>query len=476
MLTRPHVCALLLLATLITSKAFAQSAAYNFYYGNLHAHSAYSDGNQDSATSGHMRPRQDYAFADASLHMDFLGISEHNHGGAGMKRPYYARGLREADSATTNGSFIALYGMEWGIIANGGHMLVYGVNQLLGWEPGNYDVFVGQQDYTGLFRQINRRPGAFALFAHPQSGDYNGLARVDTAFRPVADSALVGTPMRSGPASSTAIDYSDASNGSYESTYIRMLSKGYHMGISLDHDNHKTTFGRTTPGRLVVLADSLTRPKLLAALRTRRFYASDDWNAELSLTINGQPMGSILESANPVNLSITFADGDLEPAQSITLMRGVPGSGANATIVATAASGTAMLTYTDTMAIGAQRYYYAIVMQADGDRIVSSPIWYKRINPSAIAVPLPLCRLELFPNPAQGGGAVTLSYFMARSEPVSLTVYNALGRQVARPLYNAYPSYGAQGVQLETASLPPGVYTVRLQQGQQVAHKPLLVE
>ena len=61
-------------------------------------------------------------------------------------------------------------------------MVVYGVNQLLGWEPGNYDVFVAKNDDQGLFREINRRPGALATLAHPNRTDYGNLAGV--AFSP----------------------------------------------------------------------------------------------------------------------------------------------------------------------------------------------------------------------------------------------------------------------------------------------------
>ena len=118
-----------------------------------------------------------------------------------MSLPNYARGLAQATQATT-ATFVALYGMEWGVISGGGHVVVYGVNQLLGWEPGNYDVFVAKNDYQGLFREINRRPGAFGTLAHPQSGDYGNLAGA-LPFSPRADSAVVGTILRSGPATST---------------------------------------------------------------------------------------------------------------------------------------------------------------------------------------------------------------------------------------------------------------------------------
>lgn len=475
-ITRISLSAIYILALHVVGikTVYAQVPAYNFYYGNLHSHSSYSDGNQDSVTSGYTRPRQNYAFADASLHMDFLGISEHNHTAAGMRYRHYAQGMREADSATVDGSFVALYGMEWGVISGGGHMLVYGVNELLGWNPGNYDVFVAQSDYSSLFRQINRRPGAFALFAHPQSGDYNNLFS-STTFNASADSALVGSPMRSGPASSTSIDYNDASNGSYESVYNRMLAKGYHIGISLDHDNHKTTFGRTTPGRLVVLAPALTRADLLTALHARRFYASDDWNAKVSLTLNGEPMGSMLEGTGRFQISVTVADDDQEANRSIVLMRGAPGSGTNAAQVASAASGVASISFSDSLAQGGSRYYYAIVVQADGDRIVTSPIWFTNSGITAIAETVPTIELNIFPNPAPAGSPVSLSYFMNQSTPVSLDVLDEMGRVIASQTGN-FMQEASAGIRLETAGLSPGIYTVRLHHRAGVSYKKLALE
>jgi hypothetical protein len=459
----------LLLVGLSISSAAAQAPTYNFYYGNLHAHSAYSDGNQDSVASGRATPLQDYQFAAASQHFDFLGISEHNHSQAGMHLRDFARGGAQATQATTPG-FVALHGTEWGVISGGGHMLLYGINQLYGWESGNYDVFVARNDYRALMRQINKVPGAFALFAHPQNGDYGDLAGA-AVFNATADSALVGTPLRSGPATSASTLY-DQTGTSYESTYRKMLGKGYHVGMSLDHDNHKTTFGRTTAGRTVVLAPELTEAALLQALRARRFYGSDDWNAQVTLTVNGQPMGSIVQEPGQAAVSVTYADVDNERASSIVLMRGVPGSGANAVNVATAASGASVLSYTDQAASGAA-YYYAVIVQADGDRIVTSPVWYTRgaaLGTEVAAATLPV---EVFPNPVARGGSAAVSYYLESAGTVRVSVLDALGREVWGNVVEL--AAGPQAVSVGT-ELAAGMYVVRVVAGERVTVRRLVVE
>jgi hypothetical protein len=437
------------------------------FRGTLHAHSAYSDGNQDGAAT----PLQDFQYAAASLHSDFLGISDHNHSQAGMSLPNYALGLAQATQATTP-SFVALYGMEWGVISGGGHVLTYGVNQLLGWEPGNYDVFVAKNDYQGLFREINRRPGAFATLAHPQNGDYGNLAG-SAAFSARADSAIVGTVLRSGPATSTNTTYSNPSTGSYESTFTTLLAKGYHVGITLDHDNHNTTFLRTTQGRLVVLAPALTRADLLEALRQRHFYASDDWNAEVSYTLNGQPMGSIFTDAGPPVMQVAYTDPDGEAISSLTLLSGIPGSGTAPVVVATAAAGATALSYTD-LRVGhvVTDYYYAVIVQADGDRIVTSPIWYTRAVITASTPATAELALAVYPNPT--AGAATLSYYLPTAATIRADVSDALGRPVAVVTSGERQAAGPHT--LAVPALRAGLYLVRLVHDGVAEYRKLLVE
>jgi hypothetical protein len=436
------------------------------FRGNLHAHSSYSDGNQDGAA---VTPLQDFQYAAASLHSDFLGISDHNHSQAGMSLPNYARGLAQADQATT-ASFVALYGMEWGVISGGGHVVVYGVNQLLGWEPGNYDVFVARNDYSSLFREINRRPGAFATLAHPNRSDYSNLAYA--AFSPRADSAIVGTVLRSGPATSTNTTYTNPSPGSYTGTYTTLLSRGYHVGISLDHDNHNTTFLRTTPGRLVVLAPALTKADLLDAMRQRHFYASDDWNAEASFTLNNQPMGTIFTDQTQPSVSVSVSDVDNEAVSSIRVLRGEPGSGVLPVVVASAAPGATALTYVDSQTNNTTAYYYAVISQVDGDTIVTSPIWHTRTIVTGTKPQGEQLALDVFPNPT--AGVATLSYYLPTAGAVQAEVYDAVGRRVVRLAGGERQLAGPHT--LAVPALAPGLYTVRLSHETGTAYRKLVVE
>ena len=353
-----------------------QAQVLNFYYGNLHAHSSYSDGNKDSATTGYYKPIQNFGYAKTAQHFDFLGISEHNHFGAGMLRQSYALGLSQADSANRDSFFVALYGMEWGVIGPpGGHVLIYGVNQLWGWDTvlgmPNYDVLVNKLDYNELFTKIARTPNTFACLAHPASTDYANI--FTSGFNATYDSAIVATAIRSGPAFSTDTLYADPSTSSFEARYKDLLKQGYHVGATLDHDNHYLTFGKMAASRTVVLAPSLTRASIFEAYKKRRTQASDDWNVKVNFTINNKPIGTIFtDTANP-HLVVSVYDPDFENTSSISIIYGIPGSGVAPTTLTSSATGS--LNFTHSIAYGATYYYYAVITQQDGDKVFTSPIW-----------------------------------------------------------------------------------------------------
>jgi hypothetical protein len=346
----------------------------NFYFGNMHAHSSYSDGNADNTL---LVPADDYAFAKNSLCFDFLGLSEHNHVAAGMHLADWQPGRTQASTATTS-TFVGMYGMEWGTISGGGHVIVYGVDSLIGWDPGEYQIFVQKSVYTGsggLFDIINRHGNnALAYLAHPNTTDYNGL--LNGTYDLAADNAVVGSAVESGPAFSTNITYSDPGTSmSYLSYYKNMLAKGYHLGPTIDHDNHNLTFGRATKSRLVVMSPSLTENGLLDGMRKMRFYASQDCSAKITFSINSETMGSIVTKVGLPTISLGSVT--TNPVTNVNVMYGVPGSGTAATILTSSTS--ASFNFTDNgLADLSQRYYYLDITESDGSRILTAPIWYTR--------------------------------------------------------------------------------------------------
>lgn len=353
---------------------------YTQYFGNLHAHSDYSDGDIDNVCNGAGSPTCCFTDASAAMHFDFMGISDHNHNeGPVMTPAKYASGLAEANSyMVTNPSFVALYGMEWGTISTGGHVNVYGVNQLLGWNTGNYDVYVAKGDYNSVFNMVAATPNAFATLCHPNSTDFGNIRAA--AYNATYDNAIVGVAVKNGPAFSTNTSYTDPAASNTVSYFKDMLAKGYHLGPLSDMDNHNSaTMGKANQGRTVVLATARTKAAIWDAILNMRFYATEDFDIQVTFNANGNlPMGSIVvQTVNPT-FTVNTSDPDGELVTQIRLFYGVPGSNLTPTVL-TSNTNSSSLTFTHSFGTGTY-YYYAEITQADGNVTWTSPIWYTKIN------------------------------------------------------------------------------------------------
>ena len=379
----------------VTGIPFDPASGYTFLFGNLHAHSSYSDGNKDNLSN---TPDEDFAFARDALCMDFMGMSEHNHSGAGMSYPDYALGFAEANSmnlvAGPGGhTLVTLWGMEWGVISGGGHVLVYGFDDdLIGWEPGNYDIFVQKNDYSALWTTINARSGAFATLAHPDNTDFGNLA---AAYNATADAAIVGVAIESGPAFSTSTTYNDFPSTTLGTLpyYRTMLSKGFRLAPQMDQDNHYMTFGTANSNRMVVLASAKNRESLMEGIRSMRYYASQDCNLRLDFRNGTNPMGSEVANSGVPTLTLAITDPDAEATLSIEIWGGLVGG---------SVPGAAIKTYSNVSSFSFNAgdaenvqpdnstwYYYLVVTQEDGNKAVTAPIWYNRND---LALPVTLLR------------------------------------------------------------------------------------
>jgi Secretion system C-terminal sorting domain len=383
---------LLVFLSISLSVKTISAQSYAHYRGNIHAHTAYSDGNVDSTTTQVNSPEKSFNYAKTSAYMDFLGISEHNHpeGGLDITIPKYLAGVQHARITNVDGTFVSMYGMEFGTISTKGHSLIYGVDSLMGWTAGYNQIYCAKGDYISLFKLINARPKSWVSLAHPQTVDYDNL--FTGAFNPDAEKAIVGCAMRSGSAFSTTLTYTDPVASSYESRFKTLLAKGYNASPTIDHDSHYSNFGRAQQGRTVVLSRSLNKDSIMDAFKNRRFYASDDWNATLQFSVNTLMMGSVDSITTNPSISISIADVDNEAVSKIELFYGIPGSGANS-VVLTSNTGQTSLNYVHNINVNDTYYYHARVTQSDGDIIWSAPI---RITKKTATIPVELITFNAF--------------------------------------------------------------------------------
>jgi hypothetical protein len=130
----------------------------------------------------------------------------------------------------------------------------------------------------------------------------------------------------------------------------------------------------------------------------------------------------------------------------------------------------------DPLAINATAYYYAVISQADGDSLVTSPIWYTRRIVTATTPQEEQLALTLFPNPTAGGQLTTLSYYLKSSTTVSADVLDALGRPVRTLTSAQVQDAGPHTLDVPTAGLAAGLYTMRLVHDGAMAYRKMVVE
>jgi uncharacterized protein YdeI (BOF family) len=156
-----------------------------------------------------------------------------------------------------------------------------------------------------------------------------------------------------------------------EEQYIRSLDYGWKVGATNNADTHTTAWGTNTDHRTGVLMPELTKTALLEALRARRTYASEDKNYSLSMKANGFWMGSEIANIGTIQFVIDGSDPDAGDLTSLVQLITDQGK-----VVAEYQPGTASFTWTPQIVITTGvHYFYVKVTQADGERIVSSPIW-----------------------------------------------------------------------------------------------------
>jgi len=378
----------------IQSAAATGALPYTVYYANLHSQTNDSDGGGavSSCTSSQAAQTGAYGPADAfaygrSAGLDALMTSEHNHyfdgssgtntsGSASTARSRYQAGLAAASTFNTaNPGFLALYGMEWGVISNGGHLNIFNSNELLAWEyNGSNELFgdryVAKSDYAALYG-VMRSQGLIGQFNHPETSGQFAINGTDLAYSADGDEVMVLAEILNTSAFSSNTSETETGRSSYEDAFNKLLERGFHIAPASNQDNHCANWGKSYTNRTAVLIPNgtpLGRTAFLEALKARRVFATMDKNSQLVLQANGHLMGERFSNSGPLNLSVGYANSAGRSVATVQIIEGVPKR--NGTVSTLASTATA----TVTPAVG-EHFYYAKVTQDDGKILWSAPIW-----------------------------------------------------------------------------------------------------
>lgn len=382
-----------------------QPPSFNFYFGNMHSHTSFSDGTGT--------PREAYRHARDQGDLDFLAITEHNHRDAGPTRgdradgvlianrpELYADLIREADRATEDGRFVAFYGQEFSSISRGNHTNILMANKVIRTENGDYrTVFTDQwmnehgvevihlnHPWEGKRRSNSNRFLLLSELGSAEDENYGfDLFGSPEAFRRALDERAFLIELLNGPALRDA----DAEHGetffgdAQPDWYIAYLNRGLHLAPTGNQDNHYRTWGTINENRTVVLAPELTRAALLQAMKERRVYATEDKGFRVTFTVNNHIMGSRRPPVQGVvTARVRVSDEDQSNSRfSVQLFYDRAPGGPPAAPVQTLTTnnnGTATFNHTP---FNRRGYYFAVVAGLQGAnrdfRAWTAPVWFE---------------------------------------------------------------------------------------------------
>jgi len=246
-----------------------------------------------------------------------------------------------------------------------------------------------------------------------------------------------------------------------------MLHTGYHIGIGYDHDNHYTNFGRSNGGRLVVLMPALTRANLTQAMQQMHFYGSDDSNAKVEFTMNENIMGSVVSGNYYPEISVVHDDADGEQADTIRIWRGNKSSGGLWAQVMQTSLHSNTAAFTDNSVLQDKEYYYfAEIKQADGQWIVTSPIWYTRQIDVAVNESKKAMVFNYFPNPV----SKKLNISFSEQGTFHVLITDLTGRRIYENTLKE------KDVTIDLLDVQQGVYTLQVKARNGLVSKKLVVE
>jgi hypothetical protein len=386
---------LLLLVLSHSTNLFSQTP--RVFFGNLHSHTAYSDGTGT--------PRDAFDFARTTGKLDFLCVSEHNHAAAegtgddprhlhiALDHTLYngsrADSLISAANAVNTqfaGTFVALYGQEFSAISHGNHINVFDVGEVID------EHLIPNREFRKLYDNwlVNHldtlQKPAIVQFNHPNdvTQDYGIVKYPDTPSFLAGVSPYVRTiAILSGPHDTKPGDPVRHNDNFDTNAYLHYLNLGLRLAPAADGDNHFITFGTSTDHRTAVWAASLTKENLLEAIRNNHVYSTQDKNLIVDFRINGQMMGSAIP-ANPgdtLAISVQLTDPD-EPgaAYHISLRHDTVGGEIEALneVDSTDVSGDSTVHFDSFKYTGGVEYYLVQVVQSGTgkpDQAWTAPIW-----------------------------------------------------------------------------------------------------
>ena len=327
-------------------------SSWNFYFGQLHAHTNLSDGLGTVEEA--------FTYAKEVSNLDFFAVTDHSNAfdnaeagslsadGASISQEW-ADGKAVAQ-AVTDETFVGIFGYEmtWQEDRAIGHINTFGTP---GWQTRDQE---GMSTLEGYLDALAAVPNAVSQFNHP------GLVYGD--FRSFSNHS----PQRDARVHLLEV----GGEGSFRaySAYTTALDKGWHLAPSNNQSNHNGNWGSGSQARTVVLARELTEAAIYDAVRNYRVYATEDADLQIEYHLNNRIMGSIVGEAASLTADIHLEDGSGDPIGRLEVI--TDGGKVAASLEIPESSAQCALE----LPLGGS-YYYLRIVRDEIITAVTAPVW-----------------------------------------------------------------------------------------------------
>ncbi len=315
----------------------------DFFYGNLHAHTTYSDGTGT--------PAEGYQWARDNAGFDFYAVTDHAEQVSSGE--WDDTGV-QANLFTVDNVFVAIRGFEWSHTK--GHANVYNTS--------NYTSALRSTSLSSFADWVDANNG-LAQFNHP--GRESNMFNDFSYDKSITDNVV---------SIETGNKGSGNNHGEYLSKFPTCLKRGWRVAPTNNQDNHGLS---TNSHRTVMIANALTYNSLMEAYAARRVYSSDDPNMRVVFKVGAHWMGEVVNISAGNYTAIIRVEDD-EPISKIEII-----SYDDTLVTSLTVSGTQnYVEWNPVLNVNSDAFYYVKVYGADTNNdesayseqiAVTAPIW-----------------------------------------------------------------------------------------------------
>ena len=390
---------------------------YNIYWGDPHGHSGFSECYWKDTDFPSCRPEVYYRNARHSARLDFATLTDHD---LNITQADWSDIMAASNEANEPDAFVTIPGFEW-TSAKYGHQNIYFLDdsgplikcrqsgestgpmeKTALWAPSEPHDWMPPSTLWRLLGDLEGRlitvPHHVGVSQMPYDWNYH-----NAAFQPVTEITSLW-----GNFESPDTDIDHGISDVMPDRYVRdALNRGYRLGFvggGDSHDGHpgdayfgprrkrnvveglilgRSSVGRNiaefisdktanTRGLTAVLAERLTRESVFNAIADRRCYATTGARITVFFTVNGKAMGSEFGIGSDEKAEVEVR---VEGTAEITRVEVVRNNGYAAKWEPFSKNFHA--SFTDIPGRGVT-WYYLRVLQKDGHRAWSSPVWVTR--------------------------------------------------------------------------------------------------